>query len=979
MIIDVTEPSTSGNTEQCSSQDTDDMFSSSSQDSIPEQDVSLWSDEVQEQSKKRETLNTAIKSLTSGRMSPILSTLNTSWDDISTTQKKYYQRKAQESIMASLSVISPGQEQELWNSVRKESNLDERKQKSSRRKSIDPSSPAIDSLVKAYDHADSWRTKRQILSIFANDFSRTELSKLIPSLSKWRIDQARQHAIEAGKGYSIPKEPIYRTRISAQQIHHFVDYISRPDMVQDVAFGTKTLELSSGDCITIPAVVRTMIPSRIIDQYLTYCDQQNFDAAGKRSLFRMIEVCAASLQKSLAGLDNTTAEGTDAIDNMKSMVDDLGSHGADVTWVTNTQTTIKQGKRYLKTDLRSHVGRERPCTDHCTTHALSDPGDKKFQRKCFQEHDVYCSNCQSLKDVLTSIEREIDNVSMSQEERERAKHEFKQNSDAVNAWRAHLLRTINQEEAKQDALEALDEETCLVVMDWAMKFLPHRYRERMSDFFGKRGRSWHVSAVIAKRGGKYEVECFVHIFDVCTQDSFAVASIIENLLKTIKKESPRIKAAFLRSDNAGCYHSGQLILSLPDIAKRSGINVLRYDFSDPQSGKDICDRKIATMKAHIKRWVNEKHDVLTASDMKTALESHNGVKGCRAAVVKVDVTAEDNTNKKIPGISLLNNFAFTKHGVRVWRAYNIGLGKVLSYEDLHYNTQQDTKLQVLVEFGPPCNQVSTMSRRQPTNTDIFSCCESTCVLTFRTLEDAEEHMDTGKHVKISERDSVYDSVKKRWADRVTEMNVGGLESLEIPVAQGPTTSSASNISAEGWALKSTKRSPRMGEKAKSFLLEKFNSGSTGYKADPAQVAKEMKVIRDEAGNLVFSPDEWRSAKQIASFFSRMSALQKRQQPQLQNEPDALDEEDLEALDEEISNQALHEVVLQDIDSSLHPLIVNDIDICTLRTKSKLNTLSVMQLRSICTSLNLDTPGRQNRKDTFIRPITTYASKCSCCL
>lgn len=54
---------------------------------------------------------------------------------------------------------------------------------------------------------------------------------------------------------------------------------------------------------------------------------------------------------------------------------------------------------------------------------------------------------------------------------------------------------------------------------------------------------------------------------------------------------------------------------------RSGIKVIRYNFSDPQAGKDICDRKTAPMKAHIKRWVNEKHDVLTAEDMKLVIES----------------------------------------------------------------------------------------------------------------------------------------------------------------------------------------------------------------------------------------------------------------------------------------------------------------------------------------------------------------------
>ena len=536
------------------------------------------------------------------------------------------------------------------------------------------------------------------------------------------------------------------------------------------------------------------------------------------------------------------------------------------------------------------------------------------------------------------------------------------------------MRTLNQEEAKQDALKALDEETCLIVMDWAMKFLPHRYRERMSDFFGKRGRSWHFCAVIFKKEEKCEVECFVHIFDVCTQDSFAVASIVENVLKTIKKELPTMKSAFLRSDNAGCYHSGQLLLSLPDIGKRSGINLIRYDFSDPQSGKDICDRKIATMKVHIKRWVNEKHDVLTALDMKNALESHNGVKGCRVAVVKVDNSAENTTAKKIPGISLLNNFAFTKDGIRAWRAYNIGLGKMIRFEDLNHSLQQETNLQVLHDFGPRNNQVSTIGNtHQPTNTGIFSCCDSSCVLTFKTMADAETHMDIGRHVKVSERDSVYNSVKKRWAEKVTEINVVATENLEIPV-QGSTTSSRIT-SAEGWALKSNKRSPRMGEKAKLFLLDKFNAGTTGNKADPAQVAQEMKVIRDDAGELLFTPEEWRTSKQIASFFSRMSALQKRQQPQ--NDSDALDEEDLAALEEEDNMQALHKAVLDDMDSALHPVTINNIDICSLSRTGKLKALNITQLRNICNVLKLHYQGRKNRKDTYIEAIALYASKCSC--
>ena len=49
----------------------------------------------------------------------------------------------------------------------------------------------------------------------------------------------------------------------------------------------------------------------------------------------------------------------------------------------------------------------------------------------------------------------------------------------------------------------------------------------------------------------------------------------------------------------------------------------------------ICDRQIASIKSHIRRYVNEGNDVETAASMKAAIESHGGVKGCYASVCKV--------------------------------------------------------------------------------------------------------------------------------------------------------------------------------------------------------------------------------------------------------------------------------------------------------------------------------------------------------
>ena len=157
----------------------------------------------------------------------------------------------------------------------------------------------------------------------------------------------------------------------------------------------------------------------------------------------------------------------------------------------------------------------------------------------------------------------------------------------------------------------------------------------------------------------------------------------------LKSSYSNLSEAFLRSDNAGCYHNAFLILSLPSIGERAGIRILRYDFSDPQAGKDVCDRRIATLKSHMRRFINEGNDINTAKDMKVAIESYGGVKGCYATVAEIQDSFQSMTKHSMTGIQALNNFLFQPAGLRVWKAYNVGTGKFFSLAQLKkYGTPQ---------------------------------------------------------------------------------------------------------------------------------------------------------------------------------------------------------------------------------------------------------------------------------------------------
>ena len=190
---------------------------------------------------------------------------------------------------------------------------------------------------------------------------------------------------------------------------------------------------------------------------------------------------------------------------------------------------------------------------------------------------------------------------------------------------------LNQDEARLDVLKNLDAYSVLLVLDWAMKYLPRKYRESQSDCFGKRGISWHITTAMRKFEGQPEMLTFVHLLQSSNQDSDTVLAIIDDVLKQLKTTMPDANRVHFRQDNAGFYYSASTLLAIQQLANKYELNV-RLDFSDPQGGKGSCDSKAATMKNHMRMYLNSGQDVETASQMKNAMESAGGVPGVRVSL-----------------------------------------------------------------------------------------------------------------------------------------------------------------------------------------------------------------------------------------------------------------------------------------------------------------------------------------------------------
>lgn len=616
-------------------------------------------------------------------------------------------------------------------------------------------------------------------------------------------------------------------------------------------------------------------------------------------------------------------------------------------------------------------------------YALSDPKENKFKDKCDHEHNDSCDRCDDLKSTLSEIESALttQTSNLLPSAKEELTFVLKQSKVNILAWKSHILRCIHQDAARIDVLENLDESSVLIFQDWAMKYLPRKFRESQTDWFGKRGIPWHISVVFRKVNSQLEMLTFVHVFNACTQDYCAVLAIMADVIKQLKAAMPSLKTVHYRQDNAGCYHSGPTIICASKIGAELGVKIKRLDFSDPQGGKAACDRKAATIKAHMHLHLNSGHDIETPTQMCEAMLSSDGIPSLNVTVCD-SVSIPAMPSYKLEGVSTLYNIEYKNKGMSVWKAYGVGKGTLRS----EFCSSKDLPSVNVVQSHPSVfspvksrKQQSTSSKEddQPdkeqeqefTSGDaLFTCPEEGCIRTFMRHSSMMQHLDCGKHQRALERETLYDKAALEYAEQLegqatSHPQAGGVryEAADAGVDKQPM----------GWALKSRGASARFTDKQKAFLTAKFRIGEeTGIKSDPTAVARSMMFAKDPDGSLIFKSDDFLTSKQIAGFFSRLAAKKTLQDDVLIEDVEiAVHEAELEAFAREVEQ----ELTLN------HPIVFEAYNLCELNVKKKLDMFSMSVLINICSQFGIDTTDIKSKrvKKPYVSKLQSLCQGCEC--
>ena len=104
----------------------------------------------------------------------------------------------------------------------------------------------------------------------------------------------------------------------------------------------------------------------------------------------------------------------------------------------------------------------------------------------------------------------------------------------VVLFMGHVVRSVVQRPMQDTTLDTMSENTRLIVVDWAMKWLALYAREQQSAFYAKAGLNWHQVCIIDKQG---KTDGMVQLLPEAKQTSWQVFNLFVHAVNELKKKA----------------------------------------------------------------------------------------------------------------------------------------------------------------------------------------------------------------------------------------------------------------------------------------------------------------------------------------------------------------------------------------------------------------------------------------------------------
>jgi hypothetical protein len=407
----------------------------------------------------------------------------------------------------------------------------------------------------------------------------------------------------------------------------------------------------------------------------------------------------------MSGLDNVKAFGLDAFDKVIQIIENLTSlHNLSKEMSKKLKDVTLSSLNYLKYKYRKNLKQTSTCADHCVNFALSEKFCKKsndenqLSIQCDHEHFRDCKDCIALHYLFEDIFESVNLLVKDETIKKKKLHSLDKCKEKIFDWKSHIIRSFNQDVPKYRMYKCINDsidqseltdylEVCKnskkthpcklvgVTFDWAMKYNPTKFRESQGEWFGKAGLSYHVASLVFKENCQLQSLTLVHLFETVSQDSDCVIGIMDSVFKFIKERFCNAKI-FLRSDNAGCYHNQDFLVIVSLFACKHDLTLLRYDFSEAQNGKCICDRKISAIRREFVQFVNRGNDITNTKQMKDAILQSKSLRGVIVFCCEMNASLSFKKYVQLPGISNFHSIEYHGEKIKLNKYFGIGNGKI---------------------------------------------------------------------------------------------------------------------------------------------------------------------------------------------------------------------------------------------------------------------------------------------------------------
>eukprot|EP01031_Cornospumella_fuschlensis_P030653 gene30653-37038_t len=428
------------------------------------------------------------------------------------------------------------------------------------------------------------------------------------------------------------EEPQFKethTRVDTEKVVRLIQFLSLNDHLQLFAYGVKHHMMTDGSFKTIPSCTRKLPKADLYALYINECRLRGEKPPPREEFDAALEITAANGNDTmLAALDPVLVK--DGIDNFEAMrffVKFLLP--ATSPAYESLMLQVDKVDVFLRTEFPLHVSEDSTTAFHSFIHVFgASPNPPPTHPPT-----TSCSKCDSIHLLIHNFRKLVSSLSPEDLETKDPETKFtlqafitEKLERSLYLYVAHILRSAVEKGRMDKILANLQEDECLMIVDWKMRLLMMLYRESMVQYFGKRGLAWmgimlvrrktaaELDAEAADRLSKhlptgdnedeYFLRQFTHRFydglsDDSKEDSWAVVSHMEGALKHYKQHhGTHITKVHVMTDGAGCLSGVNTLLAAPYLGKWTGIRVVNWNVSETGCGKTPLDAHFCYGRSH---------------------------------------------------------------------------------------------------------------------------------------------------------------------------------------------------------------------------------------------------------------------------------------------------------------------------------------------------------------------------------------------